>query len=276
MNGTTNGLRISSWYLGAFKMPSIKSTCVRCPQHTPTHTITPPPPWAYRSTTLTSANRLPTQRYSRCLPSALYSENRDSSVKRTPLQSARHYRMWAFSHSSRLRLWTAVRSRPQWGWQACRWVSLRWFLTVCAEIILLCQPIVAAAVRVAGLRWSWRWICWMWRSRAGVVTHGLRLWGRLDALPNFLKRLWRQLMVEKWTSNSWQQLWWTFLQSVCQLNTPSKLATSVALCSVIKLHILEWPFIVASLRYTCTIIMLSNQQLYMPHMWGGWIILAKE
>ncbi len=40
---------------------------------------------------------------------------------------------------------------------------------------------------------------------------------------------------------------------------PSKLATSVALCCVIKLHILEWPFIVASLRHTCAIIMLSNQ-----------------
>ncbi len=35
---------------------------------------------------------------------------------------------------------------------------------------------------------------------------------------------------------------------------PSKLATSVALCCVIKLHILEWPFIVASLRHTCAII----------------------
>ncbi len=31
MNGTTMGLRISSWYLCAFKMPSVKSTCVRCP-----------------------------------------------------------------------------------------------------------------------------------------------------------------------------------------------------------------------------------------------------
>ncbi len=45
--------------------------------------------WATRSTTLTSANRSPTWRHTRCLPSALYSENRDSSVKRTPLQSAR-------------------------------------------------------------------------------------------------------------------------------------------------------------------------------------------
>ncbi len=31
INGTTMGLRISSRYLCAFKMPSIKCTCVRCP-----------------------------------------------------------------------------------------------------------------------------------------------------------------------------------------------------------------------------------------------------
>ncbi len=74
--------------------------------------------------------------------------------------------------------------------------------TVCAEIIWLSKPIVAAAVRVAGLRRSWRWRCWMWRSWAGVGTRGLRLWGRLDVLPNSLKRLWRRLMVEKWTFNS--------------------------------------------------------------------------
>ncbi len=48
------------------------------------------------------------------------------------------------------------------------------------------------------------------------------------------------------------------------------------LCCVIKLHILEWPFIVSSLRHTCAIIMLSNQHLDMPHLWGGWIISAKE
>ncbi len=64
------------------------------------------------------------------------------------------------------------------------------------------KPIVAAYVRVAGLRWSWRWRCWMWRFWAGVVTRGLRLWGRLDVLPNSLKRLWRRLMVEKGTLNS--------------------------------------------------------------------------
>ncbi len=63
-----------------------------------------------------------------------------------------------------------------------------------------------------------------------------------------------------------KQLWWTFLQSACQSHAPLKLATSVALCCVIKLHILEWPFIVASLRHTCAIIMLSNQHLDMPHL----------
>ncbi len=51
----------------------------------------------------------------------------DLSVKRTPLQSARRHRMWAFAHSSRLRRRTAVRSRPRWGWRASRWASLRWF-----------------------------------------------------------------------------------------------------------------------------------------------------
>ncbi len=111
--------------------------------------------------------------------------------------------MWAFAHSNRLRRQTAVRSRPRWGRRACRWASLRRFLTVCAEILWLCKPIVAAAVRVAGLRRSWRWRCWMWRSWAGVVTRGLRLWGRSDVLPNSQKRLCRWLMVEKWTFNSW-------------------------------------------------------------------------
>ncbi len=57
------------------------------------HTITPPPPWATRSTTLTSANHSTTRCHTRCLPSALYSENWDSSVKRTPLQSARSHRI---------------------------------------------------------------------------------------------------------------------------------------------------------------------------------------
>ncbi len=168
-----------------------------CPYHNPT----PHPPWATRFTTLTSANRSPTRRHKRCLPSALYSENRDSSVKRTPLQSSRHHRMWAFAHSGQLRRLTPVRSRPWWG-RACRWAYLRQFLTVCAEILWLFKPFVVAAVRVTGLRWSWRWRCWMWRSWAGADTRGLRLWGRLDVLPNSLNRLWRWLMVEKWTFNS--------------------------------------------------------------------------
>ncbi len=37
-------------------------------------------------------------------------------------------------------------------------------------------------------------------------------------------------------------------------------------CAVIKLHILEWPYIAASLRHTCAIIMLSNQHLDMPYL----------
>ncbi len=112
-----------------------------CPYHNPSATM--------GHNVTTSANRSPTRRHTRCVPSALYSENQDSSVKRTPLQSARRHWMWAFAHSSQLRRRTAVRSRPRWGWRACRWAYLRRFLTVYAEIICLCKAIVAAAVRVA-------------------------------------------------------------------------------------------------------------------------------
>ncbi len=36
--------------------------------------------------------------------------------------------------------------------------------------------------------------------------------------------------------------------------------------NTVKLHILEWPCIVASLRHTCALIMLSNQHLDMTHL----------
>lgn len=49
----------------------------------------PPPPWVRRST-MFSAHRSSTQQPS-YLTSALYNENRDSSVKRTSLQGGRHH-----------------------------------------------------------------------------------------------------------------------------------------------------------------------------------------
>ncbi len=70
-----------------------------------------------------------------------------------------------------------------WMWMNVTTMGLR---TVCAEILWLCKPIVAAAVWVAGLRRSWRWRCWMWRSWAVWLHDGLRL----DVLANFLKCLW--------------------------------------------------------------------------------------
>ncbi len=114
-----------------------KCTCVllsityACPYHNPTTTM------GHSIHNVDIIKPLTTRRHTRCLPSALYSENRDSSVKRTPLQSARPPSMWEFAHSSRLQRRTAVRSRPRWGRRACRWAS--W------EIIFLCKPIVAAA-----------------------------------------------------------------------------------------------------------------------------------
>ena len=96
-----------------------------------------------------------------------------------------------------------------------------------------------------------KWLCKVagyWRQRYTLI----------QSIPNML--------------NGWHQLWWTF-QSAYQLR---KLETSLALCCETKLHILEWPFIVPRTRYICVMIMLFNQLLDMPHLSGGWIILAKE
>ena len=51
------------------------------------------------------------------------------------------------------------------------------------------------------------------------------------------------------------------------------LKTSVALCSVTKLHILEWTFLSPAQG---VMIMLFNQLLDMPHLSGGWIYLGKS
>ncbi len=84
----------------------------------------------------------------------------------------------------------------------------------------------------------------------------------LDILPNSLKRLWRRLMVDKWTLNSWATALVDIPAASMQLHAPSKTCDicGIVLCDKTA-HLLEWPFIVASLRHTCAIIMLSNQHL---------------
>ncbi|ROL53228.1 F-box only protein 6 [Anabarilius grahami] len=46
--------------------------------------------------------------------------------------------------------------------------------------------------------------------------------------------------------------------------------------NTVKRHILERPFIVASLRHTCAIIMLSNQHLDMPHLYAPLDVSGSE
>ncbi len=241
-------------------MPSIKYTCVRCPYHNPTttmghsiHNIDISKPLTHTTLYMLSAI-CPAQ----WKPGFIREEN--TSPKCQTPSNVSICLLKSVTTTNCIQVETPMRT-PSMQMS---------FPETFKEILWLCKPIVTAAVRVAGLRRSWRWRCWMWRSWADVVTRGLRLWGRLDVLPNSLKRLWRRLMVDNEHSIHGQQLWWTFLQSGCQLHAPSKLAASVALCCVIKPHILDWSFIVASLRHTCAIIMLSNQHLDMPHLWGGW------
>ena len=69
-------------------------------------------------------------------------------------------------------------------------------------------------------------------------------------------------MIDKWTLNSLA----TYL-----VDNP---AVSVPIAH--SLNFLVWPFIVPSTRCTCVMIKLFNQLLDMPHVSGGWIILAKR
>ncbi len=105
-----------------------------------------------------------------------------------------------------------------------------------------------------------------------VVTHGLRLWGctaKFSETP--LVTAYGREMNIQFTGNS------SGGHSCSQHANYSlpQILRHLWHCAI-KLHILEWPFIVASLRHTCAIIMLSNQHLDMTHLWGGWILSAKE
>ncbi len=91
--------------------------------------------------------------------------------------------------------------------------------------------------------------------------------------PTFHNQQPDQLYAKEKCCTAWDK-WWSH-QILTGFRTPLPPPLS-GLPNTVKLHILEWPFIVASLRHTCAIIMRSNQHLEMQHLWGGWIILAKE
>ncbi len=80
-----------------------------------------------------------------------------------------------------------------------------------------------------------------------------------------------QLYAKEMCCTAWGK-WWSH-QILTGFRTPSDPPSPP---NTVKLHILEWPFIVASLRHTCAIIMLSNQHLDLPYLWGGWVISTKE
>ncbi|KAI5091205.1 hypothetical protein C0J45_18411 [Silurus meridionalis] len=70
------------------------SLCIQNDINKMHHTRTsPPPPWATRSTTSTSANRSPTRRHTRCHLPCTVKTGIDLSRERTSLQSARRHRI---------------------------------------------------------------------------------------------------------------------------------------------------------------------------------------
>ncbi len=93
-------------------------------------------------------------------------ENRDSSVKRTPLQIASFLTVSDSLRRNALVLQTDCFSSCPGGW---------------SQTILEVKMLDVVVLGWCGYTWSW---------------------GRLDILPNSLKCLWRWLMVEMWTLNS--------------------------------------------------------------------------
>ena len=104
---------------------------------------------------------------------------------------------------------------------------------------------------------------------------GYTLWCQLDILPKPLKWRWRQFMVEKWTLNSLATAL-VDIPAVSMTIAHSVNTWDLWHCVVWQNCTKKWPFIVPSTRCTCVMIMMFNHLLDMPHLSGGWIILAKE
>lgn len=85
-----------------------------------------------------SANHSATGRHPHCLPSALNSANRDSSMIPLNVNTCSLKSVTMTNYNQDKTLMTTMSS----------WDSLRPFLTVCAVILYSCKLIVAAAVRV--------------------------------------------------------------------------------------------------------------------------------
>ncbi len=89
----------------------------------------------------------------------------------------------------------------------------------------------------------WRWGYGMGRRMLWTTNTGAFYWCHFESHRNTVTRSWGPLLCHSSTT-----------------------ITSLS------------PFRVAFYygQHTCAIIMLSNQHLDMPHLWGGWIISAKE
>ncbi len=221
---------------------------------------------------LTSANRSPTRRHTRCLPSALYRENRDSSVKRTPLQKCQMpsnvricpLKSVTTTNCSQVEtpMWmTSMQmSFPEMVSSLCR-NSLVMQTDCCSscpggwsQTILEVKMLDVEVLGWCGYTWS-------------VVVRPVVCTAKFSETP--LETTYSREMSIQFRGNS-------SCGHSCSLHANCTLPQNLRHLWHCAVHILEWPFIVASLRHTCAIIMLSNQHLDMLHLWGGWIISAKD
>ncbi len=178
----------------------------------PAHSITPPPPWATWSSTLTSAKPLThTTLYTlsaicpvQWKPRFIREENTSPKCETPSNVSICPLKLITTTNCSQAE--TPMRTTS---------MQMSFPETLSDS---LCRNYLVMQTDCCSSCPGGSWAC--------VVTRGLRLWGQLDVMPNSLKRLWRRLMVEKWTFNSWA----TSLVDIPAVSMP--IACSLKTCDI--------------------------------------------
>ncbi len=123
---------------------------------------------------------------------------------------------------------------------------------------------------------DWLFLCtvqlWpnQWQIVKGARAHHLAIYSSISLLPSMMS-----LRTVAHRNMSTTRLY-CYYRGKNNSYREENFYRYIANDKISPIPIIEWPFIVVSLRHTCAIIMLSNEHLDMPHQWGGWIISAKE
>ena len=195
--GKKCGLRISSRYRRAFKLPGTVTSCVFRAYEIAAHIITLPPPKLSTSTTQFWAKRSLRRLYTLIRPSLFSNWKRDSSLNHTLLQFCRFQTRTVLHHRTLAWRSQSLKVAPRYGRLARNPCLRSRFRTVCPEILR--SPGMRFGVTVAATVLFRRWSNRMYQSWAAVVTRGRPERGRSSVVPFCWYRCQRREIVLRWT-----------------------------------------------------------------------------